>query len=96
MKKLNLNLPILDEVGVHILKEQTLGTAMAKALSKSAPTTVAEIEKFYNWAAILGKNKELEIDQPDLETLKQFTILHPSMPAQIKQPVKLAIDKLIT
>ena len=95
MKKLILEQPIYDERGVHVMKGQTLGNALAKALMHAAPTNETDIEKFHRWAGVLGKSEELEVDDSDLKKLKAFIVLHPELHTIVKQPLVKEFDKLI-
>lgn len=104
MAKLNLNRPIVDEMGDPIKKPNSKGelivddTTLAKALGgimiKSVSTVEADILKFFTWASELGKTGIIDIDEGDSKTIRDFVVNNADVFVIIKAPVLKAIDNL--
>lgn len=92
MKKLDLNFPITQINGEAFENEkQTVGQLFANALVSQAK---GDPLKYYGWGILLATNKPIELDESDLQTLKEFVRSSENMTILLKGPVMQAISKL--
>lgn len=94
MAKLNLDLPIIDELGNIVMKETSLAKALGGIMLKSTSTSDSDILKYFTWALELGKKGFVEIDKADAKTIKDFVVGNSEIFIIVKAPILQAIDAL--
>lgn len=94
MKKLDLNVPILDANGDVAIENTTIAQALGNIMINSTSTSENDILKMFTWALQLGENGCIDIDEADSKTIKDFIVNNKEVFVIIKAPVLKAIDDL--
>lgn len=105
MEKLDLNLPVLNEIGEPVMAPKnvagkpvmdqlSLATSLGGSLLESGDTSEVGILRLYTWALELGKTGIIELNQADAEELKQFVINNEALFVIIKAPILKELEKL--
>lgn len=88
MAKLNLNKAVLN-----LENEEIVGSNMGKILaSELANYTQGDPLKFMHWAKKFYDGEELELDQTDLQTLKDFIVINNNLTNLTKSRILESIN----
>jgi len=80
MKKVNLNFSLTDLDGIEI-PNSNAGKIIANTLIQQSK---GDALKFWGWALKLNQKEELELDDSDYSTLKDFVKSHEGLPILTK------------
>lgn len=90
MKKVNLNVAVLDLSGNPAGDDLKLGPVLAQVLSTA---TKGDALKLYHWALMLHRGESLSLDKSDFKTLRDFVESADTITIQFKAQLLLALDE---
>ena len=92
--KLNLRIPIIDELGKVTVPGRNVGSALAQQMLQSGSNEETEIYKIFDWALTLGKGDRIDLNEGDAKMLRKWIVDNKELFILVKAPALKAIDAL--
>lgn len=91
MRKIDLNIKLIDFNGQEIEKSDTINKILAGFLLRQ---TKGDPIKYFDWAMKLGKDGILEADQSDIDKLKELIDKSEELTVLVKAPLIKALKEV--